>query len=72
MRIASLDVQSPTSPLRAGLVMELHPRRGIVKAGAFPFQGVVCLRRGGSDEGGEEIDGAVEGVQYWPRRLSWK
>lgn len=58
-------MKSSAAELGARLVVELHPSRVVVKAGAFPGEGVVG-GRGGPHESGEEIDGAVEGVEDGP------
>lgn len=58
-------MKGPAAELGAALVVELQPRLVVVKAGAFPPQRRVG-GRGGTDEGGEEIDGAVESPEDRP------
>lgn len=55
--------------LGTGLVIELQPSLVVVKASAFPFNGVV-FDRGGAYVSGEEVDGGVERVEKRPGELS--
>lgn len=58
-------MKSSTAKFAAGLVMELHPSRVLVKAGTFPLQTVARGRRR-AHESGQEIDCAVQRVEDWP------
>lgn len=52
-----------------GIVGELEKSFVAIKAVAFPFNGRVVWRDG-SDEIGQEIDSAVDVIEYGPRDLS--
>ena len=62
-------MESSAAEFRAGLVVKLQPSGVLVEAGAFPVKSVIGRGGGGADKGGEEIDGAVEVVEYRPRHL---
>jgi hypothetical protein len=68
MGLLNLDVKSATTKLATTLIMEFHPRRVVVETRAFPIDGGVAGGNG-ADEGGQEVDGAVERVQDRPRDL---
>lgn len=61
-------MESSAAEFSAGLVVKLQPSSVLVEAGTFPVKSVVG-RGGGADEGGKEIDGAVEVVEDRPRHL---
>lgn len=67
MGIVSLDMERAATELGLALVVELHPRGGLVKARAFPLE-VVLGGGGRTHEGGEEVNGAAEGAEDGPRR----
>ncbi|RWW46785.1 hypothetical protein BHE74_00047280 [Ensete ventricosum] len=62
-----LEMERAATELGLALVVELHPRVGLVKARAFPLE-VVLGGGGRTHEGGEEVNGAAEGPEDGPRR----
>lgn len=72
--MTDLDMDGASSKFTPRLIVELDPSRVIVKAGAFPAQvrAITGRFKGGTDEGGEEVDSAPEAVEDGPRYLSGK
>lgn len=69
-----LDVKRASTKLATGLVMKLQISSVLVETSAFPLD-VIVPRARCSDESGEEIGGAVEGIENRPRDLlgkKWK
>lgn len=69
MSLVDLDVERAPAEFALALVVELHPGRGVVEAGALPVQAGIGGGGGGADEGGQEIQGAAEAVEDRPREL---
>lgn len=74
MRFISLNVKRASTKLAARLVMKLQISRVLVETSAFPLD-VIVPRARCSDKSGEQIGGAVEGIENRPRDLlgkKWK